>query len=120
VVQFTAIPRSFATDTNRWFGVMARYLDASNYYYMTLRNSNSVSLRKVTDGAITVLATVPLTVSKDASYALRLDAVGNQLRGYVNGRLLVEATDTTHARGMGGVVMYKTSADFLDYRAYQP
>ena len=120
VVQFTAIPRSFATDTSRWFGVMARYKDASNYYYMTLRNSNSVSLRKVTNGAITVLATVPLTVSKDASYALRLDAVGNQLRGYVNGRLLVEATDTTHARGMGGAVMYKTSADFLDYRAYQP
>jgi hypothetical protein len=120
VVQFTAIPRSFATDTNRWFGVMARYVDASNYYYMTLRNSNSVSLRKVTNGAVTVLATVPLTVSQDTSYALRLDAVGNQLRGYVNGRLLVEATDTTHARGMGGAVMYRTSADFLDYRAYQP
>ena len=120
VVQFTAIPRSFATDTNRWFGVMARYVDASNYYYMTLRNSNSVSLRKVTNGAVTVLATVPLTVSKDTSYALRLDAVRNQLRGYVNGRLLLEATDTTHARGMGGAVMFKTSADFLDYRAYQP
>jgi hypothetical protein len=51
---------------------------------------------------------------------LRLEAVGNQLRGYVNGRLLVEATDTTHARGTGGAVMYKTSADLFDYRAYQP
>ena len=99
---------------------MARYVDASNYYYMTVRSSNTLSLRKVTNGAVTVLATVPLTVSKDTSYALRLEAVGNQLRGYVNGRLLVEATDTTHARGMGGAVMFKTSADFLDYRAYQP
>jgi len=42
------------------------------------------------------------------------------LRGYVNGRLLVEATDTSLARGMGGAAMFKTSADFLDYRAYQP
>jgi hypothetical protein len=119
VVQFTAIPRSFAGN-DRWFGVMARYVDASNYYYMTVRSSNTLSLRKVTNGTITVLATVPLTVSANTSYALRLEAVGNQLRGYVNGRLLVEATDTTHARGMGGVVMFKSSADFLNYRAYQP
>jgi hypothetical protein len=120
VVQFTAIPRSFAAGNDRWFGVMARYVDASNYYYMTVRSSNTLSLRKLTNGAVTVLATVPLTVSVDTSYALRLEAVGNQLRGYVNGRLLLEATDTTHARGMGGAVMFKTSADFLNYRAYQP
>jgi hypothetical protein len=120
VVQFTAIPRSFADGNDRWFGVMARLVDASNYYYMTVRSSNTVSLRKLTNGAITVLATVPLTVSADTSYALRLEAVGSQLRGYVNGRLLVEATDTTHVRGKGGAVMYKTSADFLNYRAYQP
>jgi hypothetical protein len=120
VVQFTTIPRSFAAGNDRWFGVMARYVDASNYYYMTVRSSNTLSLRKLTNGAVTVLATVPLTVSADTSYALRLEAVGNQLRGYVNGRLLLEATDTTHARGMGGAVMFKTSADFLNYRAYQP
>jgi hypothetical protein len=119
VVQFTAIPRSFAGN-DRWFGVMARYVDTSNYYYMTVRSSNTVSLRKLTNGAITVLATVPLPVSADSSYALRLEVVGNELRGYVNGRLLLEATDTSYARGTGGVVMYKTSADFINYRAYQP
>jgi hypothetical protein len=119
VVQFTAIPRSFA-GSDRWFGVMARFVDASNYYYMTVRSSNTVSLRKLTNGAVTVLATAPLPVSADTSYVLRLEAVGSQLRGYVNGRLLVEATDTTHARGKGGAVMYKTSADFINYRAYQP
>jgi len=119
VVQVTAIPRSFA-GSDRWFGVMARYVDASNYYYLTVRSSNTLSLRKLSNGAITVLATVPLAVSTDTSYALRLEAVGGRLRGYVNGRLLVEATDTTHARGRGGVVMYKASSDFIDYRAYQP
>jgi pectate lyase len=99
---------------------MARYVDASNYYYMTVRSSNTLSLRKLNNGAITVLATVPLPVSVESSYALRLEVVGSRLRGYVNGRLLVEATDSTHARGMGGVAMYKTSADFINYRAYQP
>lgn len=119
VVQVTAIPRSFA-GSDRWFGVMARYMNASNYYYMTVRSSNTLSLRKLANGVVTVLATVPLTVSADSSYALRLEVVGSRLRGYVNGRLLVEATDSTHARGIGGAAMYKTSADFIDYRAYQP
>lgn len=119
VVQVTAIPRSFS-GSDRWFGVLARCVDASNYYYLTVRSSNTLSLRRLSNGVITVLATVPLTVSANSSYALRLEAVGSRLRGYVNGRLLVEATDTTHARGKGGAVMYKTSADFIDYRAYQP
>jgi hypothetical protein len=120
VVQLTAIPRSFAAGNDRWFGVMTRFVDASNYYYLTVRNSNTVSLRKLTNGVITVLATAPLSVFTDTSYALRLEAIGSQLRGYVNGRLMVEATDATHARGKGGAVMYKTSADLIDYRAYQP
>jgi hypothetical protein len=59
---------------------MTRFVDASNYYYMTVRSSNTVSLRKLTNGAVSVLATVPLTVSADTMYALRLEAVGNQLR----------------------------------------
>jgi hypothetical protein len=100
--------------------IATRFTDASNYYCMTVRSSNTLSLRKVTNGAVTVLGTVPLTVSANTSYALRLEAVGNQLRDYVNGRLLLEAVDTTHARGMGGVAMYENSADFLDYRDYQP
>ncbi len=121
-VNVRARPTTFAGGAggDRWFGVMARYTDEQNYYYLTLRSGNTVSLRKLTDGAIGVLATAPLTVTLGTWYSLRLEAIGSRLRGYVNGNLVLEATDTTHSRGEGGLVMYRTAAQFDDYRAVQP
>jgi hypothetical protein len=104
----------------RWFGVMARRVDDQNYYFLALRNSNFVSLRKMVDGVSTTLATVPLAVTPATWYSLRLDAVGDKLRGYVDGKLLVEASDATHASGSAGPVMFKAAADFDDFLAYQP
>jgi hypothetical protein len=114
---------TFATATGsqeRWLGVFTRYTDASNYYYLSLRSSNTLQIRKLVNGTITTLASVPLTVTPFEWYQLRLDAVGTKLRGYVNGRLLVEATDSSHARGVSGPVTYKAAADFDDYLSYQP
>jgi hypothetical protein len=104
----------------RWFGVMARHADDRNFYYLSLRNSNTVSLRKFVNGAATTLATAAFGVEHATWYALRLDAVGDRLRGYVNGRLVLEATDTSHARGNAGPVMYKAAADFDDFLSVQP
>jgi hypothetical protein len=123
VVRVRARLNTFAAATGtqeRWFGVMARQADSRNYYYLTLRSSNTLSLRKLVDGVATPLATIPFTVSPAKWYDLRLEAVGNQLRAYVNGSLRLEATDESHARGTSGPVMYKTAADFDDFFAYQP
>jgi pectate lyase len=99
---------------------MARRVDERNYYFLALRNSNFVSLRKMVNGVSTTLATVPLAVAPATWYSLRLDAVGDKLRGYVDGKLLVEASDDTHASGNAGPVMFKAAADFDDFLAYQP
>ncbi len=81
---------------------MARYVDDSNYYYLTLRHTNLVSLRKLTNGAITELGTYSLPITLGTWYRLRIEAVGAQIRGFVNGVLVAEATDTTHpARSRG-------------------
>jgi len=104
----------------RWFGVMARQTDSRNYYYLTLRSSNTLSLRKLVNGVATPLATTAFTVAPSTWYDLRLEAVGNQIRAYVDGTLRLEATDDSHARGTSGPVMYKTAADFDDFFAYQP
>ena len=37
---------------------MTRDVDEDNYYYVTMRKTNELSLRKLTDGAITELGTV--------------------------------------------------------------
>ncbi|HEY6125828.1 MAG TPA: hypothetical protein VIV63_14350 [Steroidobacteraceae bacterium] len=121
-VDVRARPTTFAGTGSgeRWFGVMARYVDEANYYYLSLRSTNTVSLRKLTNGAITELGTYALPVTLGAWYQLRLEAVGSQIRGYVNGFLVAEATDTTHARGAAGPITNRAAVDFDDYRAIQP
>jgi len=121
-VDVRARPTTFAGTGNgdRWFGVMARYVDDSNYYYLTLRNTNTASLRKLTNGVITVLGTYSLPIALGTWYQLRLEAVGTQIRGYVNGFLVAEATDATHARGAAGPITNRAAVDFDDYRAIQP
>jgi hypothetical protein len=85
-----------------------------------VRNSNTVSLRKLVNGAITVLGTATLTVTSNTWYDLRLDAVGNDLRAFVNGVQVLQATDVSHAGGQGGILTYKTGAEFAGYIAWQP
>jgi len=105
---------------DRWFGVMARYVDDSNYYYLTLRNTNTVSLRKLVNGAITELGSYSLPITVGTWYRLRIEAIGSQIRGFVNGVLVAEATDSSHARGAGGPITNRAAVDFDDYRAIQP
>jgi hypothetical protein len=104
----------------RWLGIVARHSDDRNYYYLTLRSGNTLSLRKLVNGAITTLGSVTLNAAPDTTYRLRLEAVGTQLRAYVNGVLTLQATDSSHAAGSGGLMTYKTAAQFDDYLAYQP
>jgi hypothetical protein len=123
IVRVRARLDTFATLTGtqeRWFGLMARHVDAANFYYLSLRSSNTVQLRKVVNGTITPLASATLPVVPGHWYQLRLDAVGDQLRAYVDGNLLLEASDTSLPVGDSGPVMFKSAADFDDFAAYQP
>jgi hypothetical protein len=105
---------------DRWFGALARYTNETNYYYLSLRSGGSVSLRKVTNGTVTVLGSATLPVTVGRWYSLRLEAVGSRLRGYVDGKLLLEATDSTHPQGKSGLVTYRTAAEYAGYRALRP
>jgi hypothetical protein len=123
IVSVRARLDTFATPTgtqDRWFGLMARHVDDQNFYFLSLRSSNTVSLRKMVDGTVTTLASAPLPVLPASWYQLRFDAVGNTLRAYVNGVLLLEATDETFKRGNSGPAMFKAAADFDDFFSYQP
>jgi len=121
-IDVRARPTTFAGtgDGDRWFGVMARYVDDANYYYLTVRNTNTVSLRRLADGVITELDTFSMPVTLGSWYQLRLEAVGTQIRGYVNGFLVTEARDSTHPRGAAGPITNRAAVDFDDYRAIQP
>lgn len=121
IVQTRVTATRFADGSgSRWFGVMARYVDASNYYYVTVRRDNTISLRKLVNGTIHVLDTAPLTVITGRAYTLRLEAIGSALRAYVNGNVMLEANDTSHPAGKYGAVTYKAAARFDDFIAWEP
>jgi len=111
---------SAAGTAERWAGVLARYTDTGNYYYLHLRSGGTVSLRKLVNGTIFTLASAPFATSLGTQHTLRLEVVGNQLRGYVNGNLLLQTTDSSHSTGIGGLMTSKAATQFDDYRAYQP
>ncbi len=111
-IEVDAKPLAFATGGDRWFGAMVRYTDAANYYYVTLRTSNTVHLRKIVNGSFASIASAPLAVTAGRSFRVRLEAIGTWLRVYVDGRLLLQARDTAHSHGSPGLAMYKTRAEF--------
>jgi hypothetical protein len=121
-VQLLIRPTAFASGGtgDKWFGVIARYQNDTNYYYVSVRSGGTVSLRKVVNGTIGVLATANMPVSVNNWYDLRLEAVGSRLRAYVNGTLVLEGTDTALASGKSGVVTYRAAAQFKGFRTIQP
>lgn len=120
IVQARAMATSFGSGAGRWFGLLARYQDDNNYYYVTVRNDNTIGLRKLVNGAIVELDVAPLAVTTNTWYTLRLEAIGQALRVYVNGQLTLEARDTSFAEGTYGLVTYKTATRYDDFIALQP
>ena len=106
-------PTAYAAGAGaRWVGLVSRYTNASNYYYVTLRNNNTVELKKTVNGVVTTLGTANLAVTLNRSYRVRLEAIGTRLRLYVDERLLAEASDTSLSHGFAGVIMFRTKADY--------
>jgi hypothetical protein len=97
---------------DRWFGLVVRRTDPANYYYVTVRASNVIQLRRMLNGQFQPIASAPLPVTLNRDYRLRLEAIGTRIRAYVDGQLMVEARDTSHSHGHAGVQMYQARADY--------
>ena len=121
VISARVRPQSHGTGNDPWIGIAAHVVDDSNYYYLSLRRSQQLSLRRLVNGQIQVLATVPQALTLGAWHDLRLETVGTNIRAYVNGELKIETTDSTlSGGGRNALLMWKTAADLESYVAYQP
>ena len=122
VINVTARITSIGTDTSgsHWAGAMVRYTDPSNYYYVTLRTSNEISLRKVVNGVVTELDRDPVPLQVGTPYRLRVEAIGTKLIVYLNDQVRLEARDSSHVQGRPGYVTYRAAASFSGYTAWQP
>ena len=71
------------------------------------------------NGVVTVLGTVSFTLRRNTWYDLRLDAVGNELRGFINGAQVLQAVDSSppvakaQSSPTGG-------SQYVNYLAWQP
>jgi hypothetical protein len=112
--------RAFNTGSS-WAGVLARYVDDSNYVYAILRSDGKLSLRQLVNGRIDVLAeaTIP-AVQLDRWYRLRLEMVAGATRVFLDDVERLAAGNVGAPRGRVGVMTNRTAADFDDFLAYRP
>jgi hypothetical protein len=112
-IEAEVVGRTFATGSGeRWFGLLVRQTDPANLYYFTLRNNNTISLRKRVNGVVTVLDSATMSVLLNRRYKLRLEAIGSRIKAYVDGQLVLEASDRSLRRGTAGLRMFRTAADY--------
>ena len=111
----TADVRATAFDgSGRWVGLMARYIDENNMYYLTIRNDNSISIRKKVNGVITELRRASPQVQPGTNYRVSFEVAGNRLTYYLNGERVIDTYDPDNSltHGRAGVRTYKATADF--------
>ncbi|MEU4567929.1 family 16 glycoside hydrolase [Micromonospora sp. NPDC023956] len=112
-VQARVKPTAFASGA-RHAGVIARAQSSSNYYALVATASGGVQLVKRAGGDPVVLGSATAGVTVGSWSTLRLEAVGSSLRGYVDGALVVQATDGAFTAGRAGLATSYASATFDD------
>ena len=102
--------------TDRFVALLARVQSNTSYYYLTLRNSNRIELKKLVGGSSTTLVSASFTIASGSEYRVSLRVRGSALTGSVNGATLLSASDTQFATGQIGLATFNASADFDNIR----
>ncbi|HEY6124381.1 MAG TPA: hypothetical protein VIV63_07000, partial [Steroidobacteraceae bacterium] len=111
---------SFAAQSGAWFGLLARYVDEGNHYFLSIRSSNQLQIRKVVNGVTTVLRAVAFTPAPGAMREYTFSVLGNELHAYVDGQLVATALDDSLPRGRYGMGTFRAAATWQDFSVDQP
>jgi hypothetical protein len=98
--------------SNAWAGLLLRRVDDANYYYVTLRASGRIELKRMEQGQFTTLASAATPVSVGVRYRLRFEAIGSQFRVYLNEALVLTAIDYWQVQGTAGVMTNRAAVDY--------
>ncbi|HEU5134519.1 MAG TPA: hypothetical protein VFU13_05185 [Steroidobacteraceae bacterium] len=110
---------SFAAPSGAWFGLLARYVDEQNHYFLSVRSSNQLQIRKIVNGVTTVLKAVSFTAAPGAMHEYTFSVVGNELHAIVDGQLVATALDGELPRGKYGMGTYRAAATWQDFLVTQ-
>jgi hypothetical protein len=105
------------TGNTGYIGCMARFVDASNYYYFQINAyADELHLYKVVADVHTQLHSSAETINDDTYYTLELCLHGTTLKLYLDGVLKTTETDSAHtASGKVGTRCGSNTADYLKY-----
>jgi hypothetical protein len=120
VVEAMARVDSFPSTTAGWFGLLARWVDSRTFYYLAVRSNGRLDIRKRVNGTITVLRTVPFSVTPGQYYRLKLAVLGNQLHAYVDDVFIAGAVDGSISRGRYGLATSRAAATYQNFYVDQP
>jgi hypothetical protein len=105
-VQFTSEPGKA--------GVFARVRDVENYYFLYLDGGSNIVLRKRVDNSSSDVMKVKVETMQAVWYSLKLSVRGEMMEGYLDGKLLVSASDAGVKSGGVGVGTADCTAQFDD------
>lgn len=91
-----------------------RYADGNNYYAVSLsgKDDGMIELRKKVDGSSTVITQVETKLVENQWYNVKLEMNGNQLKVYLDDKLVIEATDDSLTSGAVGLISSKVSVSY--------
>ena len=106
----TASAEFTSTDNNHGpiFGLILRYQDSNNYYfiYRTVGGSSRVKISKIVNGAETVLMTQAIkNPTTNIPFTMQATAFGNRLSVYINGILYASVDDAQYIGGKDGIYL---------------
>lgn len=91
-------------------GLLFRVQDANNYYMYRINGpANKVELYKCIGGTLTKVSEAAVTVKADDWMMLKVEVSGNQVKGYVNGRLMTDWTNPVTQLTSGKIGFRTTS-----------
>jgi hypothetical protein len=89
---------------DRAAGIIFRVEDENNYYILRANAlENNVDIRKYVDGRRITLKITSIEVLAGQWQELRVEVVGSQIQGFLNGELVVETSDDTFQSGKVGL-----------------
>ena len=109
-----------ASQQGAWFGLIARYVDARNHYYVTVRSTGQIQIRKIVNGVITVLSTSNFTAVPNRYYDVQFLVINDQLHLYVDQVLVGNAHDRDLTSGRYGIATYRAAANWDTLQVLQP
>lgn len=120
-VEANVKPVSFITGSSpsQFAAIYGRWQDNTHWYYVVLRSTGVIELKKNVGGVYTLLASKQTTITPGTWYNVKLDMQGSKLNVSLNGQQTLSADDSSISSGKIGVGTYYAQAHFDDVKVAQ-